>query len=412
MDRKNHSQKFLRQRKLLLLMPLIVLPFITLMFWALGGGKGDEANAQQTQEGFNMQLPGANLNEDKPLDKLTYYEKAASDSAKLLELMRNDPYYRQSDQTDTSIPSGYESSLIDMKYSPYKGSKLNRSTDNSSYGDPNEAKVYNKLAELNTALNSATTKETKRDYRNDTRQTNTPHIGGGDADRLEQMMQSMNQKNGDDPEMQQLSGMMEKILDIQHPERVKEKIREISRTSKGKVFAVSVNTNKDFNSLLKINKAAPQSFSVNRFYSLDEDTTEKVALENSINAVVHQSQVLVDGSIVKLRLVNDVFINGMLIPKNNFVFGVASLNGERLVIKINSIRYNSALYSVDLSVFDMDGMAGIYIPGAITRDVAKQSADRAVQGIGFTTLDPSFKVQAASTGVEAAKALINKRTKL
>lgn len=115
---------------------------------------------------------------------------------------------------------------------------------------------------------------------------------------------------------------------------------------------------------------------------------------------------------MKLRLLNEVFINGNLIPKDNFVFGAASLNGERLIIKINSIRYNSSLYPVDLSVCDMDGLDGIYIPGAITRDVAKESADRAVQRIGLTTLDPSLKIQAASAGIEAAKSLFSKKEKL
>ena len=60
----------------------------------------------------------------------------------------------------------------------------------------------------------------------------------------------------------------------------------------------------------------------------------------------------------------------------------------------------------------MDGLDGIYIPGAITRDVAKQSADRAVQGIGFTALEPSLKVQAASAGIEAAKTLFSRKAKL
>ena len=34
-----HSAKFLRQRKMLLVLPLMVIPFITMAFWALGGGK-------------------------------------------------------------------------------------------------------------------------------------------------------------------------------------------------------------------------------------------------------------------------------------------------------------------------------------------------------------------------------------
>lgn len=61
MEQKTRSQKFLRQRNFFLALPLLVLPFMTLMFWALGGGQVSKANALQTQQGFNMQLPGANL---------------------------------------------------------------------------------------------------------------------------------------------------------------------------------------------------------------------------------------------------------------------------------------------------------------------------------------------------------------
>ncbi|MBA2563227.1 MAG: conjugative transposon protein TraM, partial [Chitinophagaceae bacterium] len=90
----------------------------------------------------------------------------------------------------------------------------------------------------------------------------------------------------------------------------------------------------------------------------------------------------------------------------------ADLNGERLAIKINSIRYRNSLFPVELSVFDLDGLDGIYIPGAITRDVAKQSADRAAQQIDLTTINPSISAQAASAGIEAAKTLFSKKVKL
>jgi len=40
----NHSEKFLKKRKALLVLPLLALPFITLAFWALGGGKGNARN--------------------------------------------------------------------------------------------------------------------------------------------------------------------------------------------------------------------------------------------------------------------------------------------------------------------------------------------------------------------------------
>ena len=67
---------------------------------------------------------------------------------------------------------------------------------------------------------------------------------------------------------------------------------------------------------------------------------------------------------------------------------------------------------MELSVYDMDGLDGIYIPGAITRDVAKESADRSIQSIGLTSLDPSLSAQAAGAGIEAAKTLLSKKVRL
>src|SRR4051812_6337937 len=90
------SPQLLRKRKFLLGLPLLVLPFVTLLFWTLGGGKASNGQAHQTdpKQGLNTQLPDANLKEDKPLDKLSYYEKAASDSARRKGLIKDDPYYK------------------------------------------------------------------------------------------------------------------------------------------------------------------------------------------------------------------------------------------------------------------------------------------------------------------------------
>lgn len=410
----------LRKRKLLIVLPLLVLPFATLLFWALGGGQADvQAKKQDSKHGLNMELPDANLKDDKKLNKLSYYEKAATDSSKLKELMKNDPYYLQRTSAERSNIFINDSIPSSIKYQPnrsYGSTNLKTSPYSShSYNDPNEAKVYNKLNELNEAMNQAS-QQPRAQYGSYTnaRRTASSSMNSSDIDRLEQMMKMNNQGDGsEDPEMTQLNGMMEKILDIQHPERVRERVRQTSEAHKGQVFAVNMYVSKDVNGLLVNNRTPAQSnFSTNRFYSLDEDVNADSVRGNAIRAMVHQTQTIVDGSIVKLRLLDDVFINGNLIPKSNFVYGVASLNGERLTIKINSVRYSNSLYPVDLSVFDMDGLDGIYIPGAITRDVAKQTADRAVQGIGLTTLDPSLKVQAAGAGIEAAKTLFSKKAKL
>lgn len=419
MEQKQSSNEILRKKKLLMVMPLIVLPFITLLFWALGGGKTKKGNELPAQEGLNMQLPAANLNEVKPQDKLGYYDQATSDSLKRQELMNNDPYYK-ADKTEHLAHFNSDSSLIEMKNKSAYSNLSNSPYNNSSYSDPNETKVYKKLAELNTALNNATPEVTKTEEEKKHLQPANPvGIDGGDVDRLEQMMQTMNQKNVDDPEMQQLNILMDKILDMQHPERLQEKIQQTFEARKGQVFAVSPNNlinpvsflgNKNSRNL-DSDTGRKYSNQQNSFYSLNNALAiDKNA--NAMQAVIHETQTLVDGSTVKLRLLNNVYINGVLIPANNFVFGTAALSGERLGITIHSIRYNNSLFPVELSVFDMDGMSGLYIPGAITRDVAKQWAEQGLQDVGFTSLNPSIGTQAASAGIEAAKTLLSRKVKL
>lgn len=60
-------------------------------------------------------------------------------------------------------------------------------------------------------------------------------------------------------------------------------------------------------------------------------------------------------------------------------------SADRDLFQINSIRYKNFFLRCNYQFLIWDGMNGICIPGSITRDVAKQSADRAIQGIGFTT---------------------------
>lgn len=403
MEKKEKTVKMIRQRKFLLVLPVMVLPFLTVFFWALGGGKMEAAEAsEKAQAGFNLKLPDANIREDKVLDKMGYYDKAKQDSAKFQELLKNDPNYQQTERA-------YMGSEANFGVSDRYNGNMNYSINGSAYNNPNEEKIYQKLAELNKEMNRTPSYSNDKSYQgyagNNTQ--NSP-VNTSDVDRLEQMMKMMNQPTGEDREMQQLNGMLERILDIQHPDRVQEKIRQSSQVKKGQVYPVTRPRQENTVSVLENGKNLREN--ENSFFSLEENS--KDVDQNSIQAVIHENQTLVNGSTVKLRLVNDVQINGVTIPKGNFIYGITSLNGERLGISIDNMRFGNSLFPVELTAYDLDGMDGIYIPGAITRDVAKQSADRSLQTIGMTSLDPSWEMQAAGAGLEAAKGLLSKKVKL
>ena len=410
MKNVQRSQAFLRKRKMMMVLPLLVLPFLTMAFWALGGGNATTIEKKQTQ-GLNLQLPNANLKDDKLADKMSFYDEADKDSIKLAEQMRNDPYYRHQDSmqnvylkeleqvTQTSAEKFNQSPVLQnrgLKISPYDQTK-----------SPAEERIMKKLAELNNTLNQPDQNISDDDMMGRNKSMTNLNFGN-DVDKLENMMQTLNRSNSDDPEIKQLDGTLEKILDIQHPERVKNRIKEKSLKNKEVAFPITKTPKEESISLLDTSKKNPDKESV--FFGLTDESSLPDN-DNAIEAVVHENQILVNGAVVKLRLLNDLYINGSLIPKGNFVFGIASLNAERLEVEINSIRYNQSLYRVKLSVYDIDGLPGFYIPGAITRDVAKQSADNSLQLMELSTMDPSLKAQAATAGIGAAKSLLSKKVK-
>jgi len=90
---------------------------------------------------------------------------------------------------------------------------------------------------------------------------------------------------------------------------------------------------------------------------------------------------------------------------------MVSLRGERLEVDIEGIQYKASLFPVKLSVYDLDGIAGIRIPGAITRDVIKQNSEQTIQSMSLGSFDQTLGAQAASAGIELGKNLLSKKVK-
>ncbi|KAF2342875.1 conjugative transposon protein TraM [Flavobacterium tistrianum] len=407
MQEKIVSPKESKRRKLLLVLPLITLPFLTFLFYSLGGG-GMEAKTAENGEsrGFNFNLPLPKFKEDSALDKMSYYDQAAADSTKLREQIKKDPnYFDNKGSEDKASPFSADDFGSGML--PKSRSVFNP----QSFQDRNEQKVYEKLRALEKAISQPAVPNA---YGQDMREFESygSSKSGSDAIKnLEQMISQMGTSEKPDPELKQLGGMLENILDIQHPQRVQERLKESSDGKKGKIYQVQKKAAENIISSLEQN-ANPQSLlKTNAFYSLDEEQPSE-AMQNSIEAAVHQTQAIVNGSVVKLRLSNDIFLQGTAIPKNTFLYGTAALKGERLEVKITSIQYSNSIFPVELAVYDIDGGEGIYIPGAISRDAAKASADRSIQTLGLASVSDSWGAQAAGMGIEAAKSLLGKKVKL
>ena len=100
--------------------------------------------------------------------------------------------------------------------------------------------------------------------------------------------------------------------------------------------------------------------------------TAEAPEKNTIAACVQGDQTVTDGQTVKLRLLEPMRMSGRVIPRNTHLVGAARLQGERLGIGITSLEHGGSIIPVKLEVYDSDGQAGIFIPGSMEIDAAKE----------------------------------------
>ena len=100
--------------------------------------------------------------------------------------------------------------------------------------------------------------------------------------------------------------------------------------------------------------------------------TAEVSTKNTIAAYVYGAQTVTDGQVVRLRLSEPMSVEGTVIPQNTVVSGSTRIQGERLAIAITSIEFDGTILPVKLSVYDTDGQKGIFIPGSMEINAAKE----------------------------------------
>src|SRR5690606_35827241 len=115
-----------------------------------------------------------------------------------------------------------------------------------------------------------------------------------------------------DPELQQLDNMLTKILDIEHPQRVSERLQQQSLDKRGVVFPAKTRPAIPKADLLQPTNDAVTELQGNQFYESGNNLSSQY--QAAIPAVVHETQALVSGATIKLRLTDAVFINGQEIP--------------------------------------------------------------------------------------------------
>ena len=93
----------------------------------------------------------------------------------------------------------------------------------------------------------------------------------------------------------------------------------------------------------------------------------------TVRACVASTQVIRAGSTVQLRLLEAVRIDGVLIPRNTPLYGLATIAGMRLQVTVSSVEYGGRIFAVEAAAYDMDGQPGLNIPNSRERTALKEA---------------------------------------
>ncbi len=100
-----------------------------------------------------------------------------------------------------------------------------------------------------------------------------------------------------------------------------------------------------------------------------------------IKAIIDEDIKAVDGSRVRLRLLDDVEIDGSTVRRGTYLYAtVSGFSSGRVKGSIGSILVGDELVKVSLSLYDTDGMEGLYVPESQFRETSKDVASSAMSG--------------------------------
>lgn len=107
---------------------------------------------------------------------------------------------------------------------------------------------------------------------------------------------------------------------------------------------------------------------------------------NLIKAIIDEDIKAVDGSRVRLRLIDAIEVNETVIPKGTYIYALMSgFGSQRVKGNVKSILIGDELIKVNLSLYDTDGLEGLYVPNSSFRETTKDVASGAMSNTSSLT---------------------------
>ena len=372
------------KRKKMIVYALMGLVFIIVMWLIFAPSNDGKTNLLGTK-GFNTEMPDANSGD------------IIGDKTKAYEASQMEDKQQAREQAIGSLGELYNSSSAKSQTGDFS---LMADSTAQAYEDDASRKAKEKITSSAAAYNNLNT-TLGGFYQNDQSRENE-ELRQRVAELEERANELQNPKSTVDEQLE----LMEKSYQMAAkymPGGAQQQQGQAAAASTGdKVQVAPVrNVHKSVVSALQqeqSNEEFMADYSVERNLAFNTAVGIVSALDkNTISACIYGNQTVTDGQKVRLRLLEQMRVGEIVIPVNAVVTGSARITGERLGIGITSIEYAGSIYNVKLNVYDTDGQEGIFIPGSMELNAAKEVAANMGTSMGSSiNISSDAKAQLAS----------------
>jgi conjugative transposon TraM protein len=358
-------KNYLNRNWPLLFLPLVMIPFIVLIFYILGGGSAPAEQINEDQptsghDGINYRLPEA----DRTIGIVDKMEAAQSQSDRIATR----DYHIETDEGLPLITFGQDSTTLPDQTQNQKIETLNSP-------DPRDqehlmAHIKRQEAQVKLEMEQAT-KDTATGPKGEI---------SNHADRSGMVKDTASKSK-------EFKSQGKEI--VNHPSGIEEvealynKSLALARQNDSLSFRLKEANQREEK------RAAEQA----RSYSLDKTggslsakNKSTVTFPGAIRAEIYETATVLTGNRVKIRLLEDTRLNGREVRRNTFVYGICRTDNERLQIEVQQVQTDGQFLPVKITVCDLDGLPGLYVPDNALRKVTKEVGGSANTSsmMGFT----------------------------
>lgn len=339
-------KNYLQRNKPLLFLPLALIPFVVLIFYVLGGGKLPDKGTNSEQQkldsvkGANYQLPDADRN-IQIFDKME-----GSQTQKEMTMSRDYDILGQKDSLEEALVME-EQALTENNQTNGPGtvSHLNADVSNNLL-----AHIRRQEDQVRKDMENSQNAENKQDNNRDFDSNNhSIPTERSKADRKKGTASQTKNPTG----IEELDKVFNQNIALA---RQNDSLNNRLQAATGQLQQQELRKNKGF--ALENNSGSGFNPSENK--------------SSMVVAEVYETTTVLTGNRVKLRMLQDSWINGTKIPANTFLYGICEVGSERLRIEILQIPVKGKFVPVEISVCDLDGLPGLYVPDNASRKVAKE----------------------------------------